>query len=193
VVIANGRDVAAFRPRPKEPFVAGLGRLWDEAKNLEALDRAAAALPWPVLLAGSARGRACRSARLLGRLGQEQIAELLGRAALFAAPARYEPFGMAALEAGLSGCALVLGDIPSLREVWDEAAVFVDPDEPDALADRLLRLIADPPALRAAGADARRRALSYSGVRMAAAYLRLYERLPDARGARVGSAEGVPA
>ncbi len=31
-------------------------------------------------------------------------------------PARYEPFGLSVLEAALSGCALVLGDIPSLRE-----------------------------------------------------------------------------
>ena len=34
-------------------------------------------------------------------------------------PARYEPFGLSILEAALSGCALVLGDLPSLRELWD--------------------------------------------------------------------------
>jgi glycosyltransferase involved in cell wall biosynthesis len=193
LVIANGRDATAFRPQPKEPFVAGLGRLWDEAKNLDALDRAAGALPWPVLLAGSPGGRVCRSARLLGRLGQDEAADLLGRAALFAAPARYEPFGMAALEAGLSGCALVLGDIPSLREVWDEAAAFVEPDDADALADRLLGLIGDARALQRAGTAARRRALGYSRVRMSAAYGRVYERLPRVPGARSWQADEVPA
>src|SRR5207244_2094865 len=51
------------------------------------------------------------------------------RAAIFAAPARYEPFGLGILEAAASGCALVLGDIPSLRENWEGAAVFVPPGD----------------------------------------------------------------
>src|SRR4051794_33947198 len=63
LVIPNGRDAAAFPPRAKEPFVAGSGRLWDEAKNLAALDRAAASLPWPVLLAGDCGGRRRPAAR----------------------------------------------------------------------------------------------------------------------------------
>ena len=42
----------------------------------------------------------------------------MARASIYALPARYEPFGLSILEAALSGAALVLGDIPSLREVW---------------------------------------------------------------------------
>ena len=45
-------------------------------------------------------------------------------AAIFARPARYEPFGLAILEAAQAGCALVLGDIPSLRELWADAALL---------------------------------------------------------------------
>ena len=56
----------------------------------------------------------------------------LRRATIFALPARYEPFGLSALEAGLAGCALVLGDIP-MREVWHDAAMFVPPEQPAAL------------------------------------------------------------
>jgi glycogen(starch) synthase len=44
-------------------------------------------------------------------------------------PARYEPFGLSVLEAALSGCALVLGDIASLREVWGGAACYVRPGD----------------------------------------------------------------
>jgi glycogen synthase len=179
-VIPNGRTAAGFAPRAKEPFVAGSGRLWDEAKNLGALDRAAASLPWPVLLAGDGGGRSCRAARLLGRLSTAELAALLGRASVFAAPARYEPFGMAALEAALSGCALVLGDIASLREVWGDAAAFVAPDDADALAHELRRLIADPRALREAGLRARARALRYDPATMSEAYHRLYARLAGA-------------
>ena len=64
------------------------------------------------------------------------IADWYARASIYALPARYEPFGLSALEAALSGCALVLGDIPSLREVWGDAALFVAPDDTDALAAR---------------------------------------------------------
>ena len=56
----------------------------------------------------------------------------MGRAAIYALPARYEPFGLSILEAALSGCALVIGDIPSLREIWADAALFVPSDGHDA-------------------------------------------------------------
>jgi glycosyltransferase involved in cell wall biosynthesis len=181
VVIPNGREAATFAPGPKEPFVAGVGRLWDEAKNLETLDCAAAALPWPVLLAGDSGDRRCSAARLLGELPPDATAALLARASVFAAPARYEPFGLAALEAGLSGCALVLGDIASLREVWGDAAAFVPPDDAEALAYAVLRLIESPPMCRAAAARARRRALRYDRLSMVDAYLRLYRRLVGER------------
>ena len=59
----------------------------------------------------------------------------LGEAAIFAAPAHYEPFGLGILEAAASGCALVLGDIASLRENWDGAAVFLPAERCRPLAD----------------------------------------------------------
>ena len=52
------------------------------------------------------------------QLSEEQMRELLGRAAIYIATSRYEPFGLAPLEAALSRCALVANDIPSLRELW---------------------------------------------------------------------------
>jgi glycosyltransferase involved in cell wall biosynthesis len=193
IVIPNGREAAAFAPRAKEPFVAGVGRLWDEAKNLETLDRAAAALPWPVLLAGDSGGRRCSAARLLGELPPDATAALLARASVFAAPARYEPFGLAALEAGLSGCALVLGDISSLREVWGDAAAFVPPDDAEALAYAVLRLIASPPMCRAAALRARRRALRYDSASMTDGYVRLYRRLVRERAPAQATATEVTA
>ena len=72
------------------------------------------------------------------------MAAHLAASAIYALPARYEPFGLSALEAGLCGCALVLGDIPSLREVWGDAAVFVDPHDAQALAKALNCLIDHP-------------------------------------------------
>ena len=98
---------------------------------------------------------------------------LYARAAVFAAPSTYEPFGLAALEAGLAGCALVLGDLPSLREVWGDAALYVDPRDDEALAAAVRVALAQPEL----GEAARERARAYTPERMARGYLELYERL----------------
>ena len=112
-----------------------------------------------------------------GRLPPSGIAERLAEAAIYALPARYEPFGLSALEAGLSGCALVLGDIPSLREVWADAALYADPDNPDALRGTILRLISDI-SLRHEMADrALARAQTYTLKRMAQGYFSAYQTL----------------
>jgi glycosyltransferase involved in cell wall biosynthesis len=74
----------------------------------------------------------------------------------------YEPFGLAVLEAAQAGCALVLSDIPTFRELWDEAALFVPPSDARALGEALDTIIADP-ALRARlAAAATRRAARYT-------------------------------
>ena len=193
-VIPNGRSADWVVAADKEPFVLGAGRLWDEAKNLAVLDAVAERLDGPVVLAGetrspsgsaergaqnpSGRGLSLRAAHAVGALPFEELAGLLGRAAVFAHPARYEPFGLAPLEAALSGCALVLGDIPSLREVWGDAATFVHPDDEDGLAAALDALLADPVRAAGRGAEARRRAAVYSPAAMAAAYLEAYRGLP---------------
>jgi len=178
-VILNGRDCRLFKPAGKEPIVFSAGRLWDEATNLEALERVAPRLPWPVFVAGENHhpdGGEVRPhhTRLLGHLSQRALAAWLGRAAIYCLPARYEPFGLSALEAALSGCALVLGDIPSLREVWRHRAVFVPPDDPEALEDALSRLIADPDRRAGLAAGARARALQLTPERMVGAYLDAY-------------------
>lgn len=182
-VILNGRSPARFLPFPKEPFILGAGRLWDEAKNLAALDRVAAELPWPVRLAGDqarpgdGAGFSPGRAKPLGLLSPARMADWLGRAAVFALPARYEPFGLAVLEAALAGCALTLGDIPTLRELWDGAALFVPPEDDRALARTLTELTGDPCQIARLGRLARQRALSFPASRMIARYLDLYHAL----------------
>ncbi len=187
-VIRNGRAPREFRPRArKQPFVFAAGRLWDAAKNLAVLDAAAPRLPWPVIVAGPPRpplgapAPAMRHLRLLGPLPPRRLAALCGAAAIFAAPARYEPFGLAVLEAALAGCALVLGDIDSLRELWEEAAVFVPPGDPAAVADGLAALIADPRRRAALALRARARAHRLAPERMTAAYREAYAALAAMR------------
>lgn len=181
-VIPNGRSPLPSPGLPREPLILGAGRLWDEAKNLRALAAVAPSLPWPVRLAGAARSPdgaepALPGVELLGVLPAHALGAWLDRAAIFAAPARYEPFGLSVLEAAHAGCALVLGDIPSLRENWEDAALFAPPDDADALRAALLRLVGSPSLRRRLGAAARARAARLTPGRMADAYLDAYARL----------------
>lgn len=185
-VIPNGRDAHIFRPTAKEPMLFSAGRLWDEAKNLEALERVAPRLPWPIFVAGDNHhpdGGEIRphNTRLLGRLSQRALAAWLGRASIYALPARYEPFGLSILEAALAGCTLVLGDIPSLREIWRNRAVFVDPNDTEALEREILSLIESPERRQSLAAGARARALELTPERMVAGYLSAYGELLAAR------------
>jgi glycosyltransferase involved in cell wall biosynthesis len=186
-VILNGREAAQFTPQTKSPLVFAAGRLWDPAKNLLALDQVADGLPWPVYIAGEPRhpGRdeviAPGHLNLLGRLPASTVASWLRIASIYAFPARYEPFGLSVLEAALAGCALVLGDVPTLRELWDGAAVFVPPDEPDTLRLAIQGLIDDPELRQALAMRAQRRALSLTPRRMAAGYLQAYTDLLTSR------------
>jgi glycosyltransferase involved in cell wall biosynthesis len=105
------------------------------------------------------------------------VVQVLDAASVYALPARYEPFGLTILEAALSGCALVLGDIPSLRELWDGAAVFVDPDRSEALQNELRALCADRERLRNLAEKALARSRSFSAAKMTAGYLAAYRQL----------------
>jgi glycosyltransferase involved in cell wall biosynthesis len=125
--------------------------------------------------------------RALGRLTPDAIREWYARAAIYALPARYEPFGLSVLEAARSGCALVLGDIRSLRENWDGAALFVPPDNRRSLASAIRTLIEDEPERRRVAAVAKARSAAFTTTRMADAYLRVYAGMVVAAAAGVAS------
>lgn len=181
-VIPNGRDPSLFYAAPaKDDFIFASGRLWDEAKNITSLDRVARELDWPVLVAGQAdppivhaSSVRLRSCRVLGQLAADAYAHFLARAPIFCVPARYEPFGLSVLEAALSGCALVLGDVPSLRETWNGAAIFIPPDDDRQLAGALKEMIRNPVMQHDLARRARQRARGLTSDRMAASYSRIY-------------------
>lgn len=177
-VIHNGRRRLTVPAQDKQPCILAAGRLWDRAKNLELLARVAPRLPWPVRMAGEAIAPHGGSitlpgAHLLGWLDEAALAREMAAASIYALPARYEPFGLSALEAAQAGCVLVLGDIPSLREVWGEAALYV-PDDDRALEQTLLGLIASPAHRAWLASHARRRAAHYLPGTMASRYRALY-------------------
>jgi glycogen synthase len=183
IVVPNCRRDPQVTLAEKQPFVLAAGRLWDEAKNVAALDRVAPRLGVPVLIAGSAEHPSGgedwepAGARLLGPIASSELWGWMARAQVFALPARYEPFGLAALEAGLAGCALVLGDIPSLREVWGDAALFVDPDDDEALCGAVESLLRDDRRRRLLADRAIERARAHTPEQTARGYLDVYSRL----------------
>jgi glycosyltransferase involved in cell wall biosynthesis len=155
------------------------GRLWDASKRMAVLDAAARDLRWPVCIAGALQGPDGSTFRAgaalpLGPLEPGALAARLRRAAIFAHPACYEPFGLAVLEAGQAGCALVLSELPELRESWDGAAAFVPPDDADALHAALAALIGDEDRRRRLAVAAKRRAATFTPARMARAYVSAY-------------------
>ncbi len=186
LVVPNGRSPSRFRRAAKEPFVLTAGRIWDEAKNVAAVAAVAPRIGWPVYIAGETRhpngsSQKWNDCQLLGRLSCDALAQWYSRAAIYALPARYEPFGLSALEAAHSGCALVLGDIPSLREVWGDAAIFVPPEDSGALEAALRGLIADPQRREYMAQAAREHALRYTPEKMAERHLDAYASVADRR------------
>ncbi len=128
-VIPNGRDLPAVSAVPaRRTQAVTVGRLWDEAKDLALLEQVSS--PMPLLVAGEHIGPDATSylptqnVQWLGPLIEADVLDLFRRSAIYVATSRYEPFGLAPLEAALCGCALVARDIPSLREVWDDAALY---------------------------------------------------------------------
>jgi glycosyltransferase involved in cell wall biosynthesis len=76
--------------------------------------------------------------RLVNRLETfAEIAELYRTAICLLFPSFHEGFGLPALEAMAYGCPLVAADIPALREVCENAALYCDPRDPDDIAAKV--------------------------------------------------------
>ncbi len=194
--LRNGRmrlPGGAVRASDREHFALAAGRLWDAGKNIRTLDRAAAGLGRPLIAAGPQRGpngTAFVPERLLatGQLDEAGLAALMRRAAVFASAALYEPFGLAALEAAQTGCPLVLSDIPTHRELWDGAALFVAPEDVEGFAGAM-RSVIDRPGLRAdLAAAARERAARYTADAMVRRMIGLYAAFLDTPALREATA-----
>src|SRR5581483_5754591 len=184
-VIYNGRDPDLFAScELKENIVVTAGRLWDEGKRMSLLLKCEQAVP--IYVAGSlehphridsgSEKSASRNVHFMGEQTQEQMQQLLSRSAIYAATSCYEPFGLAPLEAALSGCALVANDIPTFREIWEDAAVYFQRNEPDDLAAVIRKLAEDEALQRRCGSRAYQRARErYTAEKMVDQYEALYE------------------
>jgi glycosyltransferase involved in cell wall biosynthesis len=97
--------------------------------------------------------------RFFGFVSNETLASLYRLAAVFVFPSLYEGFGLPPLEAMASGTPVITSNVSSLPEVVGDAAILIDPYEPDAIADAMRRVLMDE-TLRA---DLRARGLARAG------------------------------
>ena len=143
------------------PYVLYVGSL-EPRKNVDSLvdawAGAGAELPASLVIVGPAEERERRRlerkieraglgerVRHLGFVGAEELTALYRDAAAVALPSLYEGFGLPVLEAMTWGAPVVTSDIPSVREIAGDAALYVSrPLDPNAWRSELARVCAEP-------------------------------------------------
>jgi glycosyltransferase involved in cell wall biosynthesis len=174
-VIPNGVRSAIASSSPEgfrrhygdRPFVLTVGRI-EPRKNTLTLIRAMRSLGYPLVVVGKAPppfenyARECRRAGAedvawLGRLDHHDplLASAYAAARVFALPSWFETPGLAALEAALAGCPIVVTPFGSTRDYFGEFAEYARPHHQGEIAravgkcwengadPRLARIIAD--------------------------------------------------
>ncbi|MGD0477853.1 MAG: glycosyltransferase [Nitrososphaerales archaeon] len=173
-VIGNGVDTLKFRPLDVEMKydAAFLGRMVHQ-KGIDTLLRAWSLVskqqpnPRLILIGGGDRAeldhflKIAREVGVLdlvefrGFVADEEVVRLLSASRLFVFPSRREGFAQAVSQAMACGLCCVLSDIPSLREIYGDVAVFVPPDDPEELATCISRMLDDPVVRREYGVRAK--------------------------------------
>jgi D-inositol-3-phosphate glycosyltransferase len=112
----------------------------------------------------------------LGKQDQDHLAYYYSAAEVVIVPSHYESFGMVALEAMACGTPVVASQVGGLGFlVQDGITGFVVPDgEPDALSERLYRLICEPDLRKKLGEQASRFAQSYAWQNITSQIITLY-------------------
>ncbi len=186
-VIYNGRNPGLFNPHgTKDELVASVGRLWDAAKQVTLLNQYDHRVP--ICIAGpdkapdeilpEARPAIPQRRRIHfeGTLSEGQMSSLLSRASMYAATSRYEPFGLAPLEAAFSRCAIIANDIPTFQEIWGDSAIYFRNNDALDLAGKIEKLNNDRELrLTYANLAYNRARQRYTAERMVDNYMGLYE------------------
>ena len=189
VVIHNAVDIASFHTRPETAGtcrIVSVGRFAypkDFATLLDALELVEG--DWRAALVGDGPGLADVADRVDSRGRMEvlgprgDVSEVLARSDVFVLSSRSEGFPVSILEAMAAGLPVVATDVGGVAEavVQDETGDLVPPGDPQALAEALERLVADPARRRRLGEAGRARAVHLFDVpRYRAAHLDLYRR-----------------
>jgi glycosyltransferase involved in cell wall biosynthesis len=136
------------------PYLLSVATL-EPRKNLQTLVEAFRLLPTGELelavAGGAGWGRGPQlgipGVRPLGYTPHEELPRLYRGAAVFVYPSRFEGFGMPVVEAMACGAPCVVSSHPSLDEACGDAAIRVDPESPEAIAEGIQRALGEREAL----------------------------------------------
>jgi alpha-1,3-rhamnosyl/mannosyltransferase len=174
-----------------EKFFLFLGTL-EPRKNLQGLLSAFALLPrevrreYPLVLAGANGWQqhyframmdnlVCEgSLQVVGYVDAADVPLLLKAATVFCFPSHYEGFGLPALEAAACGTPVLCSHAASLPEVLGDAALYVDPNSVESIAEGMSRLINDAQLRRVLSTRGPRRALEFSWHKCGQSTLQAY-------------------
>jgi phosphatidyl-myo-inositol alpha-mannosyltransferase len=202
-IVPNGVDVRAFSDpgRPVEGLPAGPKILWvnrlDPQKGFELMLRAFEQIASEVgevhlLVAGDGRDRVLlrslpgdiRSRILrLGTVAHEALPRYHAAADVFVSPATgQESFGIVLVEAMAAGVPVVASDIEGYREVVRDGVdgLLVPPNDPNALAAAIRRVLSEPELAAALKAAGRSRAQAFSWQAVAPRLEAVYDRVLSA-------------
>lgn len=191
-IISAGRNPIYFNPFvAKEELVLAIGRLWDSGKQVSLLTQHSHKLPVCIVGADNPIPAPALPIRadvkvstgateisVKGAQTESQLRNLYSKSTVFAATPRYDPTGLASIEAAFSRCALVVNDIPVYRELWGDAALYFERNDAESLADVLAQFDRDRDLVRFYGTRAYNRARErFTARRMVDEFLQLYRRL----------------
>ena len=112
--------------------------------------------------------------KFLPFVSMPELVKLYKNATLFAYPSLYEGFGIPILEAFTAGCPVVASGITSMPEVGGDAALYINPESVDELAEAMLRLINEPSLRDSMRTKGRTRARKFSWERVAQQTIDVY-------------------
>lgn len=115
--------------------------------------------------------------RYLGHVDEPTLAALYESASVLAFPSLYEGFGLPLLEAMACGVPAVIGKSGALPELAGGSAIEVDPEDVDAIAAGLEKLLSDAELRRELGQAGKRRAAAFTWEGAAASTLDILHRI----------------
>jgi len=125
--------------------------------------------------------------RATGRVSDDQLLALYRGARVLAMPSLYEGFGLPLVEAMACGTPVVSSDRASLPEVAGDAALLVDPTDPEGFAHALRRAVEDEDLRARLISAGLRRAQSFRWQDTAAAHVEVYREVSGSRGSDPGA------
>lgn len=106
-----------------------------------------------LLVAGGYRGPQQDGVEYLGRVKEDELLDLYRGAAAYVDASLYEGFGFQVLEAMACGTPVVATNVTSIPELTAGAALLVQPQSPDAIAEALTRVLSEPDEWRRRGLE----------------------------------------